>query len=253
MPLYRRRFADGSLHRASGYSYSMPSKRALARRVTVLLATAIATVIAAACLFIRKDLQTVRAAVRSSAARDVPRSVVNAFTAAEDPCHWKHGRTHTLATVASMFFSNHDQIGSELAGHASLANQLVRRHVNGRGLSRQVAEVLITAVVEATENPATVARAYANSVYLGTVRGKHIYGVTDAASSYYGKRPAQLDLAECVVLAASVKSPRIFSPEVHSDGAVVRRLSVLSRLRELGLVSPQDFAGADRKLRGTAG
>jgi membrane carboxypeptidase/penicillin-binding protein len=219
----------------------------------LLLATAIVIVNVTAWLFIRADLQAARAAIRSSAAADVPMTVLNAFIAAEDPCHWKHRRTHTLATITGMFVANDDHILSELDGHASLANQLVRHHVNGRGLSRQVREVLVTAVIEATYNPATIARAYANSVYLGTMGRKHIYGVTDAARTYYGKRTSQLNLAECVTLAASIRSPRIYSSGVQSERAVIRRLSVLSRLRESGFASPQDFATAERKLRRTAG
>jgi membrane peptidoglycan carboxypeptidase len=206
-----------------------------------------------AWLFLRADLQAVRAAMESGATTDVPMSVLNAFIAAEDPCHWKHRRTYTLATISGMFVASDDHIMPEVEGHASLANQLVRHQVNGRGLSRQVREVLVTAVIEATYNPATIARAYVNSVYLGTKGRKHIYGVTDAARAYYGKRTSQLNLAEAVTLAAGVRSPRIYSSGVQSERAAARRLSVLSRLRELGLVSPQDFATAERKLRRTAG
>ena len=125
--------------------------------------------------------------------------------------------------------------------------------MNGRSLWRHIREVLTTAVVEATENPVTIATAYADSVYLGTVDTKHVYGVTDAARAYYGKDASQLHLAECVALAASIKSPGIYSPHAQSERAVIRRVVVLNRLRELGLVSQEDFASAERKLRSTAG
>lgn len=245
---------SGSLPPLFGYSMRhMLSKRVLARRIALLSITSVVVVIVGMWLFIRRDLAATRAAVRGSATRDVPMTVVNAFTAAEDPCHWKHHRAYTLAAVAAIFFPYNNSVETELAGHASLANQLVRQHVNGHGLTRQTREMLITAVVEATENPATVARAYVNSVYLGTTDGMHIYGVTDAAWKYYGKRPAQLNLAQSVVLAASVRSPRAYSPHVQSDRAIARRLSVLTRLRTSGLVSQQDSERVERSLRSTAG
>jgi hypothetical protein len=236
-----------------GYSARVTARRALVRRTAALFAIAIVTVMVPCWLFIRVDLRAVRAAVHSSAVPDVPMNVLNAFTAAEDPCHWKHRRTYTLTTVGAVFFADADELWPQQAGHASLAGQLVRYHVNGRGVSRQIREVLVTAIIEATENPTTVARAYTNSVYLGATDGNRIYGVTDAARIYYRKRASELNLAERVTLAASIRSPHIYSPGVQSERAVLRRLSVLSRLRELRLVSPHDFASAERKLRGAAG
>lgn len=223
------------------------------RRIAALFAIATVAVIVATWSFIRADVRTVRAAVQSSAVDDVPLDVLNVFVAAEDPCHWKHSRTYTLTSLTAMCFANDDRPRRLVPCHASLVNQLVRYHVTGRGLSRQAREILVTATVEATENPMTVARAYANSVYLGAIGGKHVCGVRDAARMYYGKRVSELDLAECVTLAASIRSPRVYAPDVESERAVVRRLSVLGRLRQLGLVSADDFARTERKLRGVAG
>lgn len=255
--LARRQLSNRLVDRTSPLSsasvmlYDMSAKRVWLRRVALLVATGSVTVIVVIWLFIRADLQTLRVAIRASAAQDVPANVINAFTAAEDPCHWKHGRAYTLSTVIGMFFATDG--GEGAAGHASLANQLVRQHMNGRGISRTVRELLITAALEVTENPATVIRAYANSVYLGAAGGKQIYGVTEAGDIYYGKRPSQLALTDCVALAASIKSPQIYSTHMQSDRAVDRRVTVLGRLRALGFVSQQEFTSAESKLRNTAG
>jgi len=215
------RHVRASVARARGYAGEVRALRRIAIGVMVVVA-----VVVAGWLFVREDLQRVRREIRRSAAAAVPALAVDAFVAAEDPCHWEHARFHTLSTISRSWL--HD---SAPPAHASLANGLVRHQVSGRGLRRLFREVLLVSVIEATEDPAVIANAYAASAYLGSIDGRHVYGIRDAARSYYGKDAAELDLAECVALAAAARSPRMYAPTAQTPRAIARRREVAQRVQ----------------------
>ncbi|MFZ4388372.1 MAG: transglycosylase domain-containing protein, partial [Chthoniobacterales bacterium] len=81
---------------------------------------------------------------------------------------------------------------------------------------------------------------YLNRVYFGS----GFYGVESAARGYFGKPAKDLSIGECAMLAGLLKSPNALSPWNNLKGAKRVRDFVLTRMREMRLISREEYQGA---------
>jgi len=81
---------------------------------------------------------------------------------------------------------------------------------------------------------------YLNRVYFGS----GLYGVEAAARGYFGKPAKDLTVGECAMLAGLLKSPNALSPWNNPKGARKVRDFVLTRMREMRLISREEYEGA---------
>ncbi len=65
-----------------------------------------------------------------------------------------------------------------------------------------------------------------------------------AAELYFGKIPADLTIAECAVLAGIPKSPVAYSPIRNPKRNAERKALVLSKMAELGFITPLQYEDA---------
>lgn len=190
-------------------------------------------VIAGTLFLIWNDLQAVRR-VLARAEGPAPPLVIASIVAAEDPDFFQHSRYYT---------------------GPSLDSQLVKWNVQERGFTQPLREVLISAIVELTQSKETVANAYATNVYLGTAEGEPLYGVERAAHAYFGVDWKELLPEQAASLAATIRSPTLFSPSASSERAVSRRLEILQGMLRAGAITQAQFDHArDSKVtRGIGG
>ncbi|HWC10990.1 MAG TPA: penicillin-binding transpeptidase domain-containing protein, partial [Acidimicrobiales bacterium] len=90
---------------------------------------------------------------------------------------------------------------------------------------------------------------YLNTIYFGNGS----YGVEAAARRYFGKRAADLDLAESAFLAGAVRGPELYDPRVDPERAKARRGQVLTSMVQLGMITSEEAAAASAaplELRG---
>jgi penicillin-binding protein 1A len=78
---------------------------------------------------------------------------------------------------------------------------------------------------------------YLNQVYLGS----GAYGVKAAARKFFDKRPDQLTVAECALIAGLPKAPSRLSPLVNKDLSTDRRNTVLLQMRRHNIISPKEY------------
>jgi len=71
--------------------------------------------------------------------------------------------------------------------------------------------------------------------------GGNVEGAAAAAYFYFGKSPSVLDRAEALSLAILPNSPTLLRPDLHYDDFKKRRELVAARLRDSGLISPEDY------------
>lgn len=81
---------------------------------------------------------------------------------------------------------------------------------------------------------------YVHKIFLGQT----CFGVTGAATAYFGKSVEELNLAEAAYLAALPKAPMHFHPIRSYDRAVERRNFVLSEMEKAGFISAAQAAEA---------
>lgn len=167
-----------------------------------------------------------------------------------------------LAIEDSHFFAHHGinlsgvgrallvnwQRGSVVEGGSTLTMQLVKNIFLSpeRKFSRKVAEGVLAVRLEQILSKDQILEMYLNQVYWG----HNNYGVETAAQSYFGKSAAELSLAESAMMAGIIQAPQYYSPFLNMNVAKRRQEIVLSRMRQLGWITPQaETAARQQKIK----
>jgi penicillin-binding protein 1A len=147
-------------------------------------------------------------------------------------------------------FYSHHGFDLEGIGRATLANITKGRIVQGgstitqqlarnlfltkrRTFTRKLAELLLAIQIERQYTKDEILELYLNQIYWG----HNAYGVESAANFYFNKHASELNLGECALLAGIMDGPELYSPYRNSEGAKMRQVVVLERLKEKGLIT----------------
>jgi penicillin-binding protein 1A len=180
-----------------------------------------------------------RAVVKIS---QVPKPLIGAIVAAEDERFYQHRGVDYIG-VARAAISNFVS-GGVRQGASTITMQVARNFFlsKERTLTRKFNEVLLAFKIEANLSKDQILALYVNQIYLG----HRAYGFAAAAQTYFGKTLRELDLAEAAMLAGLPKAPSRYNPIANPKRAKLRQQYVLRRMRELRLISNEEFAAADR-------
>jgi hypothetical protein len=138
--------------------------------------------------------------------------------------------------------------GRYVRGASTITMQLVKNAFLHREktLARKVQEVLLTWWVESAMTKEQILELYLNVIELGD----RVYGIRNAARSWFGREPAELSAAESVYLAMILPNPPAFAAEHRREGrppeAFRRRMA--SFLRHLGERGRYDAAAVEAGL-----
>lgn len=172
----------------------------------------------------------------------IPKKLITAFLAIEDARFYDHfgvdleaiGRTVRTNLAA----------GRIVQGASTITMQLPRNILTDVGrektIERKIKEALLAFQIERRYSKDQILEFYLNQIFLG----QNSYGIRAAAETYFSKSPEELTLAECATLAAIPKGPSIYNPLYDPERARKRRNLVLSRMRELGWITEQDYLEA---------
>src|SRR5512136_1483521 len=165
----------------------------------------------------------------------IPKPLVNAFIAAEDADFFKHKGVDYKGILRAMF--KNLLAGRIVQGGSTITQQVTKTFflTPKRSLTRKLKEVAYAFGLEQNLTKEEILALYLNNIYLGN----GAYGVEAAADSYFNKRVEQLNLAEMAMMAGLVKAPSRYSPVNNLKRAKDRQAYVLTRMTELGFVSPE--------------
>jgi penicillin-binding protein 1B len=107
-----------------------------------------------------------------------------------------------------------------------------------RTVARKVIEAWLATLLDYRFDKRTILEAYLNRVYLGQDGGWQIQGVEAASHFYFGKRAANLNVAEAALLAGLIAAPNRFDPLSHPEEARARRKAVLAAMVREGHLDP---------------
>ena len=80
------------------------------------------------------------------------------------------------------------------------------------------------------------------AMYLNTVEyGSNAFGIKSAATTFFGKTPAELNLQEAAVLVGVVNAPTRYSPVRNPENALRRRNTVLQRIEAAGGITKAQY------------
>lgn len=173
----------------------------------------------------------------------VPKTLVNAIVAAEDERFYQHGGVDYLG-VARAALSNFTS-GGVKQGASTITMQVARNFFlsKEKTLTRKFNEMLLAFKIESSLSKQQIIELYINQIYLG----QRAYGFAAAAQIYYGKPLAELSVAQQAMLAGLPKAPSRFNPIANPSRAKLRQQYVLRRMRELGMLTPEQLANADKE------
>ena len=173
--------------------------------------------------------------------QDVSQPLVHAIIAAEDERFYHHSGVDYVG-VARAALSNFIS-GGVRQGASTITMQVARNFFlsKEKTLARKFNEVLLAFKIEANLSKDQILELYINQIYLG----QRTYGFAAAAQTYFGKPLTQLNIAESAMLAGLPKAPSRYNPIVNPKRAKLRQHYVLRRMRELHLISDEEFTGAE--------
>jgi len=130
-------------------------------------------------------------------------------------------------------------------GGSTITMQLVKNVflTRNKTISRKAEEALIVYLIE---NLGLVPKERMMEVYLNVIEwGPNVYGVSEAARFYFNKKPAELNLQECIFLAAIIPNPKYFRYQFDKQGEIKPYMSdffkiIVGRLALRGYLNERD-------------
>jgi penicillin-binding protein 1C len=182
---------------------------------------------------------------------EMPDLFKKAVLAGEDSEFYNHSGVDLGAIARALFYNYLEQ--KVTSGASTITQQLVR-NLLGTNRERNLQEKLLETVYAIRLSNAyskdQILEEYLNTVYFGNLS----YGVSEAARNYFGKNPADLDLAEISILAGLPKAPSAYNPLVNFEKSKKRQKYILDRMLEQGFISSEDEEEAfSRKLKFKSG
>lgn len=160
---------------------------------------------------------------------ELPGQMVACTLASEDKRFYHHHGVDVFANLRAMFAIARS--GSISQGGSTITQQLARNVFlpfikSQKTMNRKVQEIILAQALEKKFSKDEILESYLNNIFYGA----GAYGVKAAASTYFGKDPEKLTLAECALLAGLPQRPSVLNPFVNPEGAKERRNQVLERL-----------------------
>ena len=170
----------------------------------------------------------------------IPQTVVNAFTAAEDAYFFSHPGIDPRGLIRAAF--KLVTTGQRQQGGSTITMQVARNFYLSRDKTylRKIYEIFLAWRIEQNLSKQAILALYLNKIYLG----QRAYGIGAAGYAYYGKPLTELSLAETAMLAGLPKAPSRYNPLVNVERAITRRNYVLGQMLALDMISPAEHADA---------
>lgn len=171
---------------------------------------------------------------------DMPPDLLSAIVTTEDRKFFSHSgidvkgilRAAVRDIMAGEFIEGASTITQQLAKTLFLTSQ--------KTLFRKLQEAVLAFQIERRYTKKEILELYLNQIYLGS----GAYGVSAAASKFFGKPLSDLGLAECALIAAMPRAPSRYSPLVNRDLALKRRNIVLKQMLDTESISESEYREA---------
>ncbi|HEY6011851.1 MAG TPA: PBP1A family penicillin-binding protein [Nitrospirota bacterium] len=156
----------------------------------------------------------------------VPKFLVNALLATEDPRFYQHQGIDYRGILRAAL---KNIIAVRVAQGGSTITQQLTKVVflsPERKFKRKIKEIILARRLEKELSKEDILELYLNKVYFG----HGAYGVQMAAKTYFGKNIWDVNQAEAALLAGLPKSPMVYSPYSDIDLTKLRQAHVLKRM-----------------------
>ncbi len=177
---------------------------------------------------------------------ETPKVLIDAVLAAEDHRFFAHSGLDPRALLRAAWANL--RAGRVKEGGSTITQQLVKVRLLSpqRTFFRKLREAWLAALIESRYSKERILEAYLNEIYLGQRGPIALRGVGAASRAYFGKEVHQLTTPEAALIAAIIRGPNIYSPAVDPDRAREHRNTVLAQMRDLKMITPDEYERARR-------
>ncbi|PIR32414.1 MAG: hypothetical protein COV36_04390 [Alphaproteobacteria bacterium CG11_big_fil_rev_8_21_14_0_20_44_7] len=157
------------------------------------------------------------------AARDMPKSLIDAVIATEDRRFYSHFGVDVRGIARAMYVNL--RAGKFVQGGSTITQQLAKIIFlkPEKNLKRKIQEALLAIWLERKFTKDQIMTMYLNRVYLGA----GVYGVDAASRKYFNKPVRKINTYESAMLAGLLKAPSTYSPQNNAHAAEQRTKQVL--------------------------
>lgn len=171
---------------------------------------------------------------------DMAPELLEATLAIEDRRFYRHlGFDFTGLGRALLNNFKQRQVGQ---GGSTITQQLAKNLflTHERTMARKIREAAYTVHLERYHSKDEILEFYLNAIYYGHAA----YGIEAASQTYFGKKAAELSLAEAALLAGLPRSPYYYSPYLYPEAAYQRRRQVLEAMEATGCITAAERVAA---------
>jgi len=169
----------------------------------------------------------------------MPKVLKDAVLAAEDARFYEHGGVDYKGILRAALANLRD---ARSQGGSTITMQVAKNFYlpTEKTYTRKIYELLLTLKIEKLLTKEQILELYMNQIFLG----QRAHGFAAASDIYFGKPVKDLSIAEAAMLAALPVAPSVYNPIVNPKRALVRQRFVLSRMREEGFITQEQFDAA---------
>jgi penicillin-binding protein 1A len=172
---------------------------------------------------------------------DIPEVLKQAIVAAEDRNFYKHGGVDVRGTLRALVADIRNRGAAQ--GGSTITQQLVKNTTrNGKEVTiqRKVREAILASQLDRSMDKDDILFEYISVIYLG----EGAYGAAAAAQTYFRKPVHDLTLSEAALLAGLIPAPSRYSPRVDPVAAEGKRVIVLDKMLDAGMIDEVQHADA---------
>jgi penicillin-binding protein 1B len=178
---------------------------------------------------------------------DIPVNCMNAVMAIEDQNFLDHNGFSVTSFLRAIY--KNVILRQKAQGGSTITQQLVKNYFlsNEKTYKRKIEELIMSILLEARFTKDQILETYLNIIYMGQSGAFRVHGFGASAEYYFQKDLKDLELHECALLAAVLNSPGLYNPWKKPENASKRRQLVLSKMRDLNFISPEEMEEANRR------
>lgn len=174
---------------------------------------------------------------------DFPKTMIDAFLAAEDKNFFSHGGVDFIGTAnAVVDYTLKMGSGERAVGGSTITQQVAKNLLLGDeySVTRKLKEMILAGRIEQVLSKEQILELYLNEIPLG----RRSFGVQAAARAYFDKDVDELELHEIAFLATLPKAPERYGRKGQEQAALGRRAFVLERMESNGFISGSERRAA---------
>ena len=171
---------------------------------------------------------------------EIPEDAINAFVAIEDRTFWTNKGYEVKAMVRAALSILSDKEISQ--GGSTITQQLCKVVFlnNEKTLERKIKEIFLAKDLTEKYSKKQIMEWYVNYCCFAN----NIYGLKDAAESYFRKDVKDLTLSEICCLCSIPNSPEYYDPWKNPDHALNRRDQILNAMYDLEMITKEEYKNA---------